>query len=321
MPIIFDNIDYKLSAAIKSMLSILLPIYNFNVIELVNTLRQQCESNQIEFEILCFDDYSKASFRKENKFIRQLSKVHYKELPENLGRAKIRNLLGQTAKYDYLLFLDCDSKITNKNYIKNYIEKLQPKTLLYGGRKYPPLPPSNSQYLLHYYFGKNREETLTEENKISPYYSFMSNNFVISRSLFLSILFDKHIDSYGHEDTLFGLELQKKQIQIVHLENSVEHLGLEKREQFLTKQKQAIANLYQLHQKEPLLETKLLQTFVWCKKWKMKSLVFFILDFLYPFIFKRLKAKRPRLLFLDLYKLHYLLKIDQSKNEPYTLPS
>ena len=295
------------------MLSILLPIYNFKIIELVHTLHRQCALNQIEFEILCFDDHSEA-FKKENQVISQLPNVSYQELAENLGRAKIRNLLGLKAKYDYLLFLDCDSKVVHENYIKIYLEKLNPKHLLFGGRVYSPTPPSDSEYSLHYYFGKNREEILAEENKIlKNNLFFMSNNFIIPKKIFMNIQFEESIEGYGHEDTLFGLELQRRKIPIIYLNNPLEHLGLERRAVFLAKQRQAIKNLYQIHQKETSLETKLLKTFVWCKKWQLQKPILLILNSLYPFICKKLEVQKPNLYFLDLYKLHYLLKIDQSK--------
>ncbi len=293
------------------MLSILIPIYNFNIVPLVQDLHQQSELCQIPFEILCFDDGSTTAFKKNNKVINQLKQVVYKELPQNLGRAKIRNVLAKSAKYPYLLFMDCDSKTIDNQYINNYLKHLKPTTLLYGGRVYAPTSPKNSQQNLHYYFGKNREEILTEERKIKPYYSFMTNNFLMPKALFLEIQFEESIEGYGHEDTLFGIALKQRQIPILHLNNPLEHIGLEEQAIFLKKQKEAIKNLYLLHQKESLLDTKLLTTFVACKKWKIESLVLMVLQLLQPFIQQQLKANKPKLFFLDLFKLHHLLSLDK----------
>lgn len=292
------------------MLSILIPTYNFDITALVKALHQQCKTCGIPFEILCFDDGSQSAFKAKNQSIATLDKVDYQELPNNLGRAKIRNVLGKAAQYPYLLFMDCDSEVTNNQYINNYLNKLNPNTLLYGGRVYENNPPKDYEKRLHYFHGKIREEILTEERKIRPYHSFMTNNFLIPKSIFLKFLFEESIEGYGHEDTLFGIALQKQQVKIIHLHNPLKHLGLEDQSVFLNKQKEAVRNLYQLYQKEGLKETKLLQTFVSCKKWKVNKLVYYILGMLYPIITQQLKAKRPNLLFLDLYKLFHLLDID-----------
>ena len=293
------------------MLSILIPIYNFNIVPLVQDLHQQCELCQVRFEILCFDDGSTQAFKATNKIVSQLKHVKYQELPQNLGRAKIRNVLAKAAQHPYLLFMDCDSKTVDNQYINNYLQHLAPTTLLYGGRVYAPTSPTNSQQNLHYYFGKNREEILTEERKIKPYYSFMTNNFLMPKALFLDIQFEESIEGYGHEDTLFGIALKQRQIPILHLNNPLTHIGLEAAEVFLKKQKEAIKNLYVLQQQEPLLETKLLTTFVACKKWKIASLVLMFLQLLQPFIEQQLKATKPNLFFLDLFKLHHLLNLDK----------
>lgn len=293
------------------MLSILIPIYNFNIVPLVQDLHQQGELCQIRFEIVCFDDGSTTLFKEANKIISQLKQVEYQELPKNLGRAKIRNVLAKSAKYHYLLFMDCDSKTIDNQYIKNYLQHLNPATLLYGGRVYAATPPHNSQQNLHYYFGKNREEIVAEERRIKPYHSFMTNNFLMSKALFLSIQFEESIEGYGHEDTLFGIALRQRQIPILHLNNPLAHIGLEVYEVFLKKQKEAIKNLYILHQTAPLLETKLLSTFVACKKWKIAGLVLMILQLLQPFIQQQLKTTKPNLFFLDLFKLHHLLSLNK----------
>ena len=293
------------------MLSILIPTYNFDITTLVKALYQQCEASTIPFEILCFDDGSTLHYKTKNQPISNLEKVDYKELPTNLGRAKIRNVLGKAAQYPYLLFMDCDSEVTNNQYIQNYLDHLNPNILLYGGRVYENTPPTNGKKRLHYFHGKHREEILTEERKIRPYYSFMTNNFLIPKSIFLELLFEESIEGYGHEDTLFGMALQQKKIKIKHLNNPLKHLGLEDKSVFLKKQKEAIKNLYQLHKKAQPVDTKLLRTFLWCQRWKISGLVYGILNIFHPFINRQLQSTQPNLLFLDLYKLYILLDLDK----------
>ncbi|MBK9012976.1 MAG: hypothetical protein IPM82_02230 [Saprospiraceae bacterium] len=66
----------------------------------------------------------------------------------------------------------------------------------------------------------------------------MTNNFLIPRQLFLEIQFDETLRQYGHEDTLFGMELARRQVPIVHIDNPLEHIGLEPVDVFLRKTEQ-----------------------------------------------------------------------------------
>ena len=86
------------------MLSILIPTFNHNIVSLVKELHEQAVHEDIVFEIVCLDDAS-TLFVAENQTITQFSNTHYEILGNNVGRSKIRNLLAQKAKYDWLLYL------------------------------------------------------------------------------------------------------------------------------------------------------------------------------------------------------------------------
>ena len=74
-----------------SKLSICVPVFNFDVTELVKKLDKQAGLLSVPFEIVCIDDCSDEKFIKINKEI--CSKYgKYIELKENIGRSKIRNL-------------------------------------------------------------------------------------------------------------------------------------------------------------------------------------------------------------------------------------
>ena len=49
--------------------------------------------------------------------LKMFPNVTYIELPENLGRAAIRNKMGRDSKYKFLLFIDADSKLVTENYL------------------------------------------------------------------------------------------------------------------------------------------------------------------------------------------------------------
>ena len=293
------------------MLSILIPIYNFDVRQLVADLVAQCEETGQPYEVVCFDDLSKKSYRKINSEVK-CNTVKYFELEKNLGRSAIRNALGKTAKYPYLLFMDCDSKVLRKDFIKTYLSHLEPNALLYGGRCYSPIPPKNQQEFFHWKYGSEREQaTITQRNR-HPWHSFMTNNFLIPANIFEKINFDETLKQYGHEDTLFGLELAKEKTDIKHLDNPLEHIGLESTDVFLNKTEQGLENLYALWKKGTPIETKLLNYFIKIKQWYLIFLITFIFKLIKPLLIKQLKSNNPSLLFFDFYKLGYLCSLENT---------
>jgi len=104
------------------MLSILIPCYNFNIHNLVKDIWKQGKLLKINFEIICIEDGSSEMFLNHN--IKNLQYVNYIVNQENIGRSKIRNLLAKKAKFNWLLFIDCDSKINNNKFLSNYIDKI-----------------------------------------------------------------------------------------------------------------------------------------------------------------------------------------------------
>ena len=306
------------------MISILIPVYNFDIRLLVNDLYQQLTEAGIPFEILCYDDGSSEIFKQLN---RQLlspslhspippyppippsshSPILYHELPQNLGRARIRNALAKAAQYPYLLFMDCDSKVVSPHYIQHYINHLQSDVLLYGGRSYAPAPPKQAALRFHWNYGTQREQIPSNIRQQHPYHAFMTNNFLIPKAIFEEIQFDERLTQYGHEDTLFGLELQQRQIKILHLDNPLEHIGLEDQSVFLQKTKQGIQNLAFLAKEHPHLETRLLKTHRKLQKIGLIGITKRILQAMQPFILQKLKAENPDLKWFDLYKLQLLI--------------
>ena len=83
------------------MLSILLPIYNFDVRPLVQELWEQGRSLSVPFEIVALDDGSAPEFRALHQHLGEKEEISYQELPENLGRSAIRNELARRAKFEF----------------------------------------------------------------------------------------------------------------------------------------------------------------------------------------------------------------------------
>jgi hypothetical protein len=288
------------------MLSILIPIYNFDVRRLVSELNRQAALLDVPCEIRCLDDASDSFFQQKNRELGQLAHVHYEELVENIGRARIRNQLSARAQYDYLIFMDGDSAVIYPDYLQKYLALLPTQDVLCGGRVYQEKPPADPDLYFHWWYGKNREQREAAERAQHPHHGFMTNNFLIPKHQFERILFDENIRQYGHEDTLFGFQLKDKDVDIVHLDNPLEHIGLEKKEVFLRKSRQAVDNLAVLVRQYPFLETRLSRS--WRKNKILVPFIRPVLFLLRPLFLRRLSGKRPSLRFFDLLKLSYFLE-------------
>ena len=286
------------------MLSVCIPIFNQDVRKLVIELVNQCQRAGIRYQILCFDDASKEKYRKVNRRLSTVYGVSYLEFPENLGRAKMRNKLGFHGMYDHLLFLDCDSLVVTKKFIRNYVEGIGKFEVMYGGTRYQKKEPKSTAKRLHWRYGQYREVLTLDRRLKDPVAGFRSNNFLISRDVFLKYPFDEKIEGYGHEDTLFAQSLDAAGYRIHHIDNAVKHGGLEKNSVFLGKVQESIENLINLRKRNLRIETRLGQLYSKLEYWSLLSPLIYLLTKLKPRMERHLLGSNPKMWVLDLWKLH-----------------
>ncbi len=288
------------------MLSILIPTYDYDIYYLVSVLHKQvCECN-LDFEIICLDDFS-TKFISENQQINVLENCSYSVLEKNIGRSSIRNLLAQKAKFEYLLFLDADTIPVDPCFVSNYITQInQEEKIVYGGIQYQKEKPKNTQ-LLRWVYGNAREALSVVQRNNNPYLTFLSLNFLIKKSVFNTVVFNESIPNLRHEDTLFSFELQKNAIQIVHIENPVCHLGIENSLLFLRKSEEALTGLKHLIETS-LIDPKYIKIsgfYLKIKKIGLQRLFLLLFKGAKPLFIKQLLSNKPSLFIFDLYRLGY----------------
>lgn len=284
-------------------LSILIPIYNFDCCELVRKLHDQCEQLGVDYEIICIDDAS-SLYKSNNESINNLSNTQLIELETNIGRSKIRNLLAQNAKKEYLLFMDCDSMVDD-GFIVKYAKNSE--DIVVGGRLYLDTPPSEHKYYFHWKYGTLKEPKPADATK-----HFTSNNFLIKRTIFEAIRFDETIKGYGHEDTIFGLNIKKNNIKIRYIHNPVYHIGLSTNKQFLSNSKNAIQNLNCIGICNAE-EVKIVKYHKRIINLRLNSLLSFIYRQFGNAMENNLLGKEPNMFVFNLYKLCYLCNLKNKK--------
>lgn len=293
------------------MLSILIPIYNYNVYPLALELRKQCLECNIDFEILCQDDASDSSLNIFNEKINLLSHCSFVSLKKNIAHRENRNSLAEKAKFEYLLFIDGDSTIVNSDYIKRYLSNLFDFDVVYGGRLHPEKCPSDNQKL-RWKYGRFIEDKSAANRKTKPYHSLLFNNTIIKKVCFDTVQFDKTIKKYGHDDTQLSFQLSKLKSKVSHIENPVEHGDLDTNLVYLNKTKESLENLNLLYQKKKIdIEfVRLLQLYHFLKTTKSTFIISKINAVFEKLLFKNLTGENPNILVFNLFRAGYLCSID-----------
>jgi len=294
------------------MLSILIPVYNYDVTPLVTELHRQCTEQYVDFEIVVAEDGSKMCVDK-NASIHSLPNCRHIILKENIGRSAIRNRLADEARYEHLLFMDCDAEVFSTYYIEKYLIFCHEPCVVIGGTAYEA-DNHNPDDSLRLKYGRKREARHANERGKNNFATF---NFLISKAIFNKVRFDESIRGYGHEDMLFGHGLHLLGFQFIQIENPLIHKGIDDNLTFLAKTDEATKNLFLLYQtgRYPFLteESVLLKSYLLVKKAGLRRLLAWSFITSASIIRKQLCSTNPSLLLYDLYKLGTLCKTSLSK--------
>jgi len=297
------------------MLSINIPVYNIEVVSLVKQLVEQAEQLENKYEIRVYDDGSDEIIKSINRYVLQLPNVVYVELDKNLGRAAIRNKMGMESKFAYLLFIDADSFLVKDDYLQTFIKNIKPNCILCGGTAYSSEKPKDGEKLLRWTYGHKREAVSAQIRNRNKGFIITSNNFLIGKEVFQQIHFRESLTEYGHEDTLLGYDLFKNNFEIYHIQNPVEHTGLESSQLFLSKSKIALKNLDLICNTMLDDKTDFIRQVNFLRKYKRITSLLPASFFQWVYnkyeekLETNLKGANPNLFLFDFYKLCYYSSI------------
>lgn len=285
-------------------LSILIPAYNWDCSQLISNLHAQGCAIGMPFEIIVADDHSTDSAALDAVCGTSEGLEHCRliRLEQNVGRSAIRNMLADMAKYDKLLFMDCDAAVCSQTYLKDYIDASDRADVVCGGvRNLASIPCPEVILRWKYERSADRKRSAAYRSR-KPYANFTPFNFLISRDTFSQIRFDTTFCGYGYEDVLFGMELERRQVTVLHIDNPLLHLGLESNERYLVKTDEAINNLL-IHRNEIGNGSALLQHYDRICRWHSEPLLGVADKLLYNSVRRNLLGSHPALPLFALYKL------------------
>ena len=291
------------------MISILIPCYNYNAFNLICILEKQALTLGVIFEIICIDDASFSNLNETNQKINTLTNCKFFESKKNIGRSANRQLLADKAQYDWLLFIDVDVIPLNNNFLEIYTNQIKKDFEVTFGGFYYEDKIINSRSLRQT-FGKFREQIPSELRNKNPYKYTISSNFLIKKNVFKSINKQIKSDSYGM-DYLFGALLKNNLISINHIDNEVNHHGLDENLKFLTKTKKALKSLHYLKRNKLIGQNDItiLKYYNVLSFLGLRKITTAIINLFSKSIESNLLGAKPSLLLFDLYRLSYLCSI------------
>ena len=148
-----------------------------------------------------------------------------------------------------MLIIDADAMVpgTPEAYLQAWLPFTSKASVISGGIIYREVPPGDPDLLLRWHYGRKREQKKAAERNKDPYGTFTTFNVLIDKQVFSRLRFNEELKQYGHEDTLFGYQLKKAGIKILHIDNGLLHEGLETNMDFLRKTRLSIENLSRLY--------------------------------------------------------------------------
>jgi hypothetical protein len=293
------------------MISILIPVYNYDINNLINEIHSQISDCKVPFEIIALEDGSTPNHIKINEAINELSHTKLIVSELNIGRVAARQMLSNNSKFDWLLFIDADTLPKSKSFLLGYIKYFNSNyEAIYGGCAYQDSKPK-SEYMLRWTYGKIKEEIPAKNRNKRPYKSIASVNFAILKSTFNLINSKINYKGYGL-DNVFGALLRTNAIKVHHIDNEVFHIGIEKSEIYIQKKEKAAETLLILHRKKKLANkhNDLLTLFKKTKYFKLNYAMALFFKIFKNKLKQNLISNKPSIKILQLYRISYMCHFD-----------
>ena len=288
------------------LLSILIPVFNFDCSVLIAALARQGEKLKAlglaNYEIILADDCStdQATIKKNLAAIAACKGCRYLSQNEHQGRARNRNAAIRVAAGDWFIIIDCDALPPDELFLRRYLDARHQAPVVVGGLLTPHHAPRGCELRHRYERHADRSRTLAAR-QAEPHARFSTFNFMVRRQEMQQHAFDPRLTEYGYEDTLLGWQFQQSGIAIAHIANPLIHTGINNNRTFLENTERAMRNLYRL----PMLHahagpSRMAQRL---EKLHLKKAFFFFFCLTNRTIRRNLLSRHPSLLLFNIYKL------------------
>lgn len=288
------------------MISFLIPTCNFNCSKLVRAIWRQADTLRKEsdggflFEIIVSDDASNETevLEKLEKETEGMTDVRILRQERRLGRAGNRNALIAASSMPWKVFMDADAEVDATDFVQRYWKARNLADVVCGsleaGEK------CTGKELRHEYEKRASQITAEEKNR-KPYARFTAFNVMMNSKATDTVRFDENCREYGHEDTLFGLDIERAGLTIRHLDNPLIHAGLDSNREFLEKSLTALHTLHHLPQLHDVVGSS--RVYRRLHRVGLAPLLRLMAKAFIPPIRRNLLSHHPSLFLFNIYKL------------------
>lgn len=224
------------------------------------------------------------------------------------GRAANCNALAARATGDWLLFVDADAAVPPSFSFRAYQSAAREADVVCGGLRHPDRNPNPAATLRYRYERKADARRAARYRRLAPYDRLSTFNLLVRRSLFMQVRFDESIREYGYEDVLFSAELERRGVEILHIDNVLLHMGLEPNAVYLAKAETALRTAYSLRGRLGG-HSHVAEAAARLEKWHVGGAARWAFRVARPWLRRNLLSRHPSLSFFRVYKLGYYLNL------------
>jgi glycosyltransferase involved in cell wall biosynthesis len=239
----------------RPVLSVLIPYYHDDPSALLHALLAQSHTRK-DIEILLYDDGSNDGDLNS----KVCAIVKAAETPvqliiaeKNRGRSAARNKLQETARGDWVLFLDADMRPQNAHFISDYMQLIEGDAadVIFGGFTVPKTSDDPDTELHRALSEISDCLSLEARQARGPQY-VASSNLCARKQVLEAEPFDPDFVGWGWEDSEWAARVSEA-FSLRHADIPALHLGLESTETLLNRFRDSGQNYVRFTQKHPEL--------------------------------------------------------------------
>lgn len=229
-------------AKAKPVISVLIPFYRDDPARLLAALDA---AGAKSVEIVVLDDGSGDAALTE-RVASQVSAMQtpgrFVALAKNEGRSKGRNRLAANARGQWLLFLDSDMLPDHPDFLQRYLDLVakDAPAVVFGGFSLDQAP-KRREHALHRSMALKGDCAPAGVRRLSPEKYVFTSNLLVRRDVFETEAFDEGFAGWGWEDVEWAMRVARR-FEIVHIDNTATHLGLDPAATIAAKYEQSAAN-------------------------------------------------------------------------------
>jgi len=220
--------------SLSPKLSVLIPFFQDDAAALCKALDAQIQG--LPIDLLFYDDGTKdaaLTARMEAVVTYAKGAATLITNSENNGRSAARNALFETARADWVLFLDADMLPASDDFLQTYLSlaEAQSGDIFFGGFDVEESTKDADRDVHRALSEVSDCLTLDERQAAGPQF-VASSNLCVRREVLEKEPFDAGFTGWGWEDSEWAARVSKR-FTLLHVDNPAIHLGLETTETLL----------------------------------------------------------------------------------------